>query len=64
MPVFTEESSPEMLQRAAGLKESPLPRVSGPAPENRDRTADGSRHEVVVIGVCLIPPETHIGELI
>jgi len=52
MPIFTEESSPEMLQRAAGLKKPPLPRVSSPAPVNADRTADGAKHEVVVIGVC------------
>ncbi|KAI5859228.1 FAD binding domain-containing protein [Tricharina praecox] len=50
MPVFTEESSPEMLQRAAGLKKPPLPRVSSPAPVNVDRTADGAKHEVVIIG--------------
>ncbi|KAF8247617.1 hypothetical protein K440DRAFT_654766 [Wilcoxina mikolae CBS 423.85] len=50
MPVFTEESSPEMLQRASGLKEPPLPRLSSPPPQNTDRTASGSRHEVVVIG--------------
>lgn len=53
MPVFTEESSPEMLQRAAGLREPPLPRVSAPAPVNEDRTTEGSKHEVVIIGVCL-----------
>jgi hypothetical protein len=51
MPVFTEESSPEMLLRAAGLLEPPLPRASSPPPKNADRTADGAKHEVVVIGV-------------
>lgn len=59
MPVFTEESSPEMLLRAAGLKEAPLPRVSPAAPVNADRTAEGAKHEVVVIGVCTSKiPET------
>jgi hypothetical protein len=54
MPVFTEESSPEMLQRAAGLKKPPLPRVSSPPPKNTDRTANGAKHEVVIVGVCCL----------
>lgn len=45
-----------MLQRAAGLKKPPLPRVSAPAPRNTDRTADGALHEVVVIGVRNMAP--------
>jgi hypothetical protein len=60
MPVFTEESSPEMLQRAAGLKKPPLPRVSAPAPLNTDRTADGALHEVVVIGVRTMAPREEV----
>ncbi|KAA8908203.1 FAD binding domain-containing protein [Sphaerosporella brunnea] len=50
MPVFTEESSPEMLQRAAGLKTPPLPRLTPCPPVNTARTADGAKHEVVVVG--------------